>query len=137
MEFVQDNIWLVLIAVVSGGMLVWSFLGPKILGIPQVGTLEATRLINQRDALVLDVRDEGEYRAAHIPHSRHVPLTAIDSRIRELEKYRKRPILIICRSGNRSGAAANLLRKRGFEEVWVLKGGLVAWEQANLPIEKG
>ncbi|KAA3418125.1 rhodanese-like domain-containing protein, partial [Streptococcus pneumoniae] len=50
MEFIQDNIWLVLIAVVSGGMLVWSFLGPKILGIPQVGTLEATRLINQRDA---------------------------------------------------------------------------------------
>lgn len=137
MEFIQDNIWLVLIAVVSGGMLAWSFLGPKILGIPQVGTLEATRLINQRDAVVLDVRDEGEYRAGHIPNSRHVPLTAIDSRLKELEKYRARPILVICRTGNRSGAAANLLRKRGFQEVWVLRGGLVAWEQANLPVERG
>ncbi len=137
MEFIQDNLWLVLIAVVSGGMLVWSFLGPKILGIPQVGTLEATRLINQRDALVVDVRDEGEYRAARIPHSRHVPLSALPGRIKELEKFRKRPLLVVCRSGNRSGAAAKLLRKQGFEEVWVLKGGLLAWEQANLPIEKG
>ena len=136
MEFVQEHIWLIAIAVLSGGMLLWSFIGPTVLGIPQVNTFEATQLINQRDAVVVDVRDEGEYRAGHIPHSRHVPLTAIGGRVQELEKFREKPVVLVCRSGNRAGAAAGILKKRGFQDVRVLRGGVVSWEQANLPVER-
>jgi rhodanese-related sulfurtransferase len=136
MDFVQQHIWLIAIAVVSGGMLLWSFAGPMILGIPQVNTFEATQLINQRDAMVLDVRDEGEFRSGHIPRSRHVPLTAIGSRIKELEKFREKPVVLVCRSGNRAGTAAGLLKKNGFQDVRVLRGGVLSWEQANLPVER-
>lgn len=136
MEFIRNNIFLVTTAVVSGVMLLWSFFGRRLLGVAEVGTLEATRLINQKDALVLDVRDEGEFKAGHIPNSRHIPLAGIGSRLKELEKFRQRPVVIICRSGSRSGAAAGILKKSGFNNVVVLQGGLAAWAQANLPVEK-
>lgn len=136
MEFIRNNIFLVTTAVVSGVMLLWSFFGRRLLGVAEVGTLEATRLINQKDALVLDVRDEGEFKAGHIPNSRHIPLAGIGSRLKELEKFRQRPVVLICRSGSRSGAAAGILKKSGFNDVVVLQGGLTAWAQANLPVEK-
>lgn len=136
MEFIRNNIFLVTTAVVSGVMLLWSFFGRRLMGVAEIGTLEATRLINQKDALVLDVRDEGEFKAGHIPNSRHIPLAGIGSRLKELEKFRKRPVVIICRSGSRSGAAAGILKKSGFNDVVVLQGGLTAWAQANLPVEK-
>lgn len=136
MEFIQNNIFLVITAVVSGGMLLWSFFGRRLIGVAEVGTFEATQLINQKDAVVLDVRDEGEFKSGHIPNSRHIPLAGIGSRLKELEKFRQRPIVIICRSGNRSGAAVGILKKNGFNDVVVLRGGLMAWEQANLPVER-
>ncbi len=136
MDFVQEHIWLIAIAVVSGGMLLWSFVGPTVLGIPLVNTFEATQLINQRDAVVLDVRDEGEFRAGHIPQSKHMPLAGIGPRIKELDKYRDKPVLLVCRSGNRASAAASLLKKGGFQDVRVLRGGVMSWEQANLPVER-
>jgi rhodanese-related sulfurtransferase len=136
MQFVQTNIWLILIAVVSGSMLVWPAIRRATGGGKEVGTLEATQLINRRDALVLDVREPGEYAAGHIPGAKHVPLGQLASRLKEFEKFKERPVVITCATGSRSGAAISILRKSGFNEAVNLKGGIAAWEQASLPLEK-
>ena len=135
MQFVQDNLLLVGLAAVTGMMLLWSFIGGKAGGVAQADTLEATRLINE-DALVLDVREDSEFAAGHLPRARHIPLGQLPNRLKEIEKYRDKPILVTCRSGQRSLRAARLLKKQGFEKVFNQAGGILAWEQANLPVEK-
>lgn len=135
MEFIQNNLLLVGLAVVSGAMLLWSFIGGKVSGVTQVDTLEATRLINQ-EALVLDVREDKEFAAGHIPKARHIPLGALSSRLGELEKFKNKPIVVNCRSGQRSARACGILKKHGFEKAVNLAGGIMAWESAHLPVEK-
>lgn len=134
-QFLQDNWMLVSLAVVSGGMLAWSFIGGKLSGVEQADTLKATRLFND-DALILDVREDKEYAAGHIPKAKHIPLGSLSSRINELDKYRNKPILVTCRSGQRSARACGVLKKAGFETVFNQSGGIIAWERANLPVEK-
>lgn len=136
MQFLMDNIALVSIALVSGGMLLWPLISGRITGGREVGSLEATRLINHQDALVLDVRENQEFAAGHVPNARHIPLGQLGSRLSELEKFKGRPVVVVCRSGTRSGRACAVLRKNGFEQVYNLGGGMTAWEQANMPVEK-
>jgi len=124
---------LVALAVVSGAMLAWSFIGGRISGVEQADTLKATRLYND-DALVLDVREDKEYAAGHIPKAKHIPLGQLSGRIKELEKFKAKPILVTCRSGHRSARACGMLKKAGFETVYNQAGGMIAWERANLPV---
>ena len=135
LKFLTDNVFLVAIAFVSGAMLLWPLLrrGP---GGASVSTLEATQLINRQDALVVDIRSADDFRKAHILNARNVPLPELDARLGDLEKFKAKPIIIACESGNRSGSAAAVLRKRGFEKVFSLVGGIGAWQQAGLPVEK-
>lgn len=135
MEFIQDNLLLVIAALASGAMLLWSFIGSRVSGISQVDTFEATRLIND-DALVLDVREDKEWAAGHIPHAKHIPLGQLAGRLSELDKHKQKPIVVSCRSGHRSARACALLKKSGFENVHNLAGGILAWEKANLPITR-
>ena len=124
---------LVALAVVSGAMLSWSFIGARLSGVEQADTLKATRLFND-DALVLDVREDKEYAAGHIPKAKHIPLGQLSGRIQELEKFKGKPILVTCRSGHRSARACGMLKKAGFETVYNQAGGILAWERANLPV---
>ena len=137
LQFVQNNIWLILLAVASGAMLIWPMISNRIYGGSEVGTVEAVQLINRRDALVLDVRDGSEFAAGHIPNAKHIPLARLNQSMRELEKFKTRPVVVSCRNGAMSAKACALLRKNGFKEVFRLKGGIVSWEQASLPVEKG
>jgi rhodanese-related sulfurtransferase len=135
-KFIQDNIWLVLIALASGGVLVWPWISRLLSGAPEVGPLEAVQLINRKDAVMLDVRDPGEFSAGHAPNAKNVPLGQLDKRLREIEKFKTRPVVVTCQTGSRSHAATSALKKAGFGEVVVLSGGFGAWQQANLPVEK-
>jgi rhodanese-related sulfurtransferase len=135
MQFLQDNWMLVALAVVSGAMLIWSFIGGQLSGVEQADTLKATRLYND-DALVLDVREDKEFTSGHIPKARHIPLGQLSSRLQELDKFKSRPILVTCRSGQRSARACGMLKKAGFETVFNQAGGIIAWERANLPVVK-
>ena len=124
-------------AVVTGGMLLWPLFDRLIGGVtPQVGAFEAVQLINRRDAIILDVRDQAEYAAGHIPQARNIPLAELSGRLRELEKFKTRPIVVNCRSGTRSAKVCGALKKRGFNEVFALRGGLSGWVEASLPVEK-
>lgn len=135
MQFLQENWMLVSLAIVSGAMLTWSFIGARLSGVEQADTLKATRLYND-DALILDVREDKEYAAGHIPRARHIPLGQLAKRIQELDKFKSKPILVTCRSGNRSTSACRMLKKAGFETVYNLAGGILAWERANLPVTR-
>jgi len=134
-QFIQNNLGLIALALFSAAMLVWPTIGRRISGVKDVGMMEATQLINHQNAVVLDVREDSEFYAGHIPHSVHVPLGQL-ARHPEVEKYKSRPIIAICRSGMRSGHACRVLRKNGFEQVYNLSGGITAWQQANMPMEK-
>ena len=135
MNFVMNNIFLIAVAVVSGAMLVWPLLR-RGAGGPAVTTLEATQLINRQDALVLDVREQAEFAQAHILNSRGLPLSQLETRIGDIEKYKDKPVIVYCATGSRSNTAASMLRKRGFTNVFNLSGGFVAWQQAGLPVQK-
>jgi len=134
-EFITKNIFLVMVALVSGGMLIWPFLR-KGAGGPWVNTLQATQLMNREDAIVVDLRAAAEYAKGHILGARNIPLAELERRAGELDKFKARPLIVHCDQGNRSGAGIALLRKLGFANVSNLAGGYAAWQQAGLPVEK-
>ena len=135
MEFITKNIFLVLVALVSGGMLVWPLLR-RGTGGPWVNTLEATQLINRSDALVIDLRTADEYAKGHILGAKNIPLADLERRRVELEKHKAKPVIVHCGHGNSSGAGVALLRKNGFASVHNLAGGFAAWQTAGLPVQK-
>lgn len=134
-DFIKDNLLLIAVAAVSGGMLLWPLLR-RGAGGPWVSTLQATQLVNRHNALIIDVREPAEYAQGHIAGSRNVPLGQIEKRAGEFEKQKARPVILVCASGSRSGAALSVLRNRGFGQVVNLSGGYSAWQQAGLPVEK-
>jgi len=135
-QFVTDNIFPISIAFLSGMMLFWSMFGNRIRGIKEVDCIAATQLINHKNALVLDVREEVEYKSGHVLNAKLISLGKLHERIGELEKYRAKPIVVVCRSGARSANACAMLGKQGFSEVYNLAGGMIAWQKGKLPVEK-
>lgn len=123
-------------AVVTGGMLLWPLVNRVARPGNEVGPLEAVQLINRRDAVVIDVRDASEFAAGHINNARHIPEGQLAERVKDLEKFKTRPLIVACRSGTRAASAVALLRKQGFGEAVALRGGIGAWQQASMPLEK-
>ena len=130
------NLLLLAAVVVTGGMLLWPLIARAARPGVEVGPSEAVQLINRRDAIVIDVRDAASYKSGHITNARHVPETDLDARMKELDKVKSKPLIVTCARGNTSAKVAARLRKAGFNEVLSLRGGLAAWQQANMPLEK-
>lgn len=130
MTFVTENIFLIVIAFVSGGMLLWPLVNRQLAG-ATVNTLTATRLMND-GAVVLDVREPAEFAAGHIANSRNIPVAEIDKRAGELPAGKA--LVVLCESGSRSARAAAALRRGGRADVVCLDGGLAGWRQAGLPV---
>ena len=101
-----------------------------------VDPLGATAMINHEEAVVLDVRSMAEFKDGHIVNALNIPLNGLGNNLKQLDKYHGKPIVAVCRSGSRSGAACSLLRKHGFENVKNLRGGMMAWQSANLPVKR-
>lgn len=136
MKFVIENWYLVVAMIISGAYLLWPEI-QKLLGASaEVGTLEAVQLINQKNAVILDVREAVEYAAGRIANAKQIPLSQLAAKLKELEKFKQKPIIVACRAGMRSAGACKLLKQNEFTQVYQLKGGLTAWQQANLPLEK-
>lgn len=136
-EFVTAE-WMLFTALfIVLGLLLRNALAPKLSGVKDVDTNQAIRMLNDEKTVVVDVRLDGEFKSGHILHAVNIPVGALESRIRELEKHKTASIIVSCQSGNRSRAAAQILRKHGFNDVFNLAGGMAAWTTANLPIAKG
>ena len=136
-EFISNNIALIALFFASGAMLVWPEISRLVgVGGAEIGTLEATRLMNQGQTLVLDVREEKDFAAGHLPKARHIPVRELAGRIVEISKFKTKPVIVTDKNDVRAGAACRLLKKEGFTNVFQLKGGLNAWQQASLPVEK-
>ena len=135
MEFITKNIFIIAIALVSGGMLIWPLLR-RGAGGPWVNTLAATQLINRSDALVVDLRSTEDYAKGHILGAKNIPLADLERRAGELDKHKSKPLILHCGDGNRAGGGVAALRKKGFDSVHNLAGGYTAWQQAGLPVEK-
>ncbi len=135
MDFVQNNLLLIATALISGAMLLWPLVR-RGTGGPWASTLDATRLINQKDAPMLDVREPAEFAAGHVLGARNIPLAQVEARAAELDKWKAKPVIVYCDSGSRANSAMAMLKQRGFAEVYNLSGGYPAWQQAGLPVEK-
>ncbi|WP_201243729.1 rhodanese-like domain-containing protein [Halochromatium salexigens] len=96
----------------------------------------ATLMINQRDAAVIDVRPAADFAKGHIINAVNVPMNGFNKQTGALTRFKDGPVIVNCRSGSQSQAACHLLRKAGFNEVYNLKGGILAWESANLPLTR-
>lgn len=101
-----------------------------------VDPMTATAKINHEDAVVLDVRPAADFSNGHIINAINVPINGFSKQIGSLENFKDRPIIISCRSGSQSSSACGQLRKQGFDEVYNLRGGLMAWQSANLPVTR-
>jgi rhodanese-related sulfurtransferase len=136
-EFVMQHMGLVALFLASGVMLVWPELSRLVGGSSEIGTLEATRLMNQQGAtLVLDVSDDKDFAAGHLPKARNIPVRDLAGRLGEIGKFKEKTVIVTSRNHLKAGAASRLLKREGFKAVYQLKGGNNAWQQASLPVEK-
>jgi len=95
---------------------------------------DAVRLINDRDALVVDLRPAADFKRGHLMNALNLPAPKLEERVGELGKDKARPVLLYCALGNVAGEAALKLRKLGFSEVYPLRGGINNWQGSNLPV---
>ena len=133
MKFIVDNWTLILMALTSGGLLVWPIIQKNTGG--GVGTAEAVRLINREKGMLIDVSEPAEFAAGHPGGARNVPLGNLEGS-KDLPGNKTLPLILVCPTGARAGRAAGLLRKAGYAQVVALSGGVAAWREASLPIEK-
>ena len=135
MKFFVDNWFLFLTALVSGGLLLWPLLNKGAGGAGKVSAAEAVRLINREKAVLIDVSEPAEFAAGHAPGAKSVPLAKLDGSS-ELPKNKSLPLVVLCPTGTRAARAVATLKKLGFENSQALAGGLAAWREANLPVER-
>jgi rhodanese-related sulfurtransferase len=97
----------------------------------QLSPVEATLLINREDAIVIDVREQGEYAQGHIPNARHIPAGELDRRSKEMEKWKDHPVILCCATGARSNSAGGALKQGRLRPVYNLRGGMMEWQKAG------
>ncbi len=105
-------------------------------GFKDISPAEAVQLINKENAVIIDVRESNELAQGSIRGSKHLALSVLKQRVDELKAYADQPVITLCKSGNRSSSACEILKKHNFTNVMNLKGGLEGWKSANLPVVK-
>ncbi len=135
MKFIIDNWYLILLALVAGSML----LMPLVKG-GMGGTLSpagAVQLINREKAVVIDVCEPEEFALGHVNGAKNIPLGQLEERLPSVVKNKALPLVLVCAKGPRAVRAEAMAKKLGYDKAQALAGGLKAWREANLPVEKG
>ena len=134
LKFILDNWMLIAVALSSGFML---FL-PTLQGVASAGLspTQAVQMINREKAQVIDVCSAEEFAAGHLVGARHVPLEQLEQQLAGVVRSKDTPVILVCASGIRSKRAVAVAKKLGFEQAHSLSGGLKAWKEANLPVER-
>ena len=135
MKFLIDNWMLISVAMASAAMLLWPLLSSSVLagGVSAAG---AVQLINREKAVVIDVCEPAEFAGGHVGGAKNIPFAQLETRLPAVVKNKALPLILVCSSGSRSGRAVAIAKKLGYEQALSLGGGLKAWKEANLPVEK-
>jgi len=136
LDFARTNPLLFLGFFAVLGLIIWTEYGRLSRKYTMLPVSNAVRLMNDDKTIVVDVRDESEIADGVIQGAKHIPLANLETRMSELEKFKSSPIVVYCKTGNRSGGACKTLTAAGFENVNNLEGGIMAWETASLPLAK-
>ncbi|WP_280817469.1 rhodanese-like domain-containing protein [Variovorax sp. TBS-050B] len=134
MEFVTANWMLLLIALSSGGLLAWPLVRGT--GGGSLTAQGAVQLINRERAVLVDVREPEEFATGHMIGARNVPLNQLEEKLTGTVKNKNVPLLLVCATGARAQRAVAMAKKLGYEQAQAVSGGLKAWKEANLPVEK-
>ena len=134
MKFILDNWMMIAVALASGGMLLWPII--KSGGAGGLSADAAVQLINREKAVVVDVCETDEFAAGHVVGAKNIPLGQLEEKLAGVVKNKALPLILVCKSGARSGRAVGIAKKLGFENAQSLSGGMGAWRTANLPVEK-
>lgn len=105
-------------------------------GIRALSPQAVTHLINREDAIILDIRDSSSYAKGHILKAINIPFKELNDKIKTIEQYKSKPVVIAYGNGQPTSTAISLLLKNGFTRISSLKGGMSSWLNANLPVEK-
>ena len=135
LEFAGNHMLLVAAFVILSALLVASFIRDAAGG-RRLGPREAVRLINDRDARVVDLREKGDWDKGHIVGALHLPYGKLKGAVDEALADKTRPVLLCCNSGTVASRAQADLAAAGYAEVYVLKGGIMAWQGESLPLER-
>lgn len=131
-DFLLNNWILIVLWFFILYLLIKSFVKDKWERSPQ----QVIQLMNRDDALLLDVRESNELSEGYIEGSKHIPSGETKKRLNEVEKFKQKPLVVVCRSGHRSAGVLSTLRRSGFEQVYILRGGILAWQNDKLPLSK-
>jgi rhodanese-related sulfurtransferase len=134
-KFFIDSWYLVAIALLSGGMLLWPVIRSGG-GAGSLGVAQTVTLMNREKAVVIDVCEQHEFDAGHILGAKHIPLGELEAKLPAAVKNKELPVVLVCVSGVRSGRGVAIARKLGYNNCHSLSGGMVAWREAGLPVEK-
>ena len=131
--FFSDNLFLFLALFTVIAAIIMSELQRK-MGGKTLSPSEVTHYINKEEALVLDIRDKSDFKKGHIANAKNITSANLENRIGELEKFKSKPIIVCCNTGQQTVAASKILHKQGFEAIYRLSGGMQAWRSENMPV---
>lgn len=135
-DFVIRNYHLFIAFAVVLGMILWTEVKRATRSFKEITPAEAVTLINTGDPLILDVREANEHSQGSIINAKHVALSALSKKAENLVKDKERPVLVFCKTGNRSSQACKVLAGNRYTKVFGMKGGITAWINDQLPVVK-
>ena len=136
--FFQENMILSLVWVGLLVALIMNIAKSTTAAYKEITASQTTQLMNRENGVVVDIRSKDEFRKGHITDAVHIlPSDIKAGNFGSLENHKSSPIIVVCKTGQTAQESANLLAKAGFENVSLLKNGLIAWNEANLPLVKG
>ncbi len=135
-EFISNHLFLATLFVAILILLLWNLFGGSMGGIAQISPQELTRLMNHDHGIVVDVRKAEDFEKGHILNALNIPEADFESREKELEKLKGKTVITCCLSGMSAPKIAQSLKTKGVENISSLKGGIQAWQSANLPLTR-
>jgi rhodanese-related sulfurtransferase len=135
-DFVIENWYLFALLVVIIGMLIAEPIIRQASGVKSVSVLEMPQLTRDK-SIIVDVSEPVDYKKSHIPDAVNIPAKSLSKDPKPIEKHKNKNVILVCRMGNKSQSVAKQLLKNGFEKVYVVSGGMAAWQKENLPVKRG
>ena len=137
LNFAIENWYLFVMLAAILLLLAFDPAGRTVGGAAKIDPSQLPQLQNRKSAIVVDIRNQDEFENGHIEQALNLPLDSIETNLKKLNKYRGKPLILVCQSGTRTAKAVGILKKNAFEDLYVLDGGLTSWSKENLPLSRG